>query len=68
MVSTMIASISRVGLSSSGLSRVTTSAGRLATVIIQAETIAAATRNMMTAVVFAADSNRPYSCDSFSSL
>ena len=52
MVTTIIANTSSLGLSSSGSSRSTSSAGRLATVIIQAETMAAATRNMTTAVVW----------------
>ena len=67
MVSTMIAISNSVGRSSSGCSSDTSCAGRLATVIIQADTIAAATRNMITAVVCAAARNRPKSCETFSS-
>ena len=43
----------------------TTLPGRSATVMSQAETMAAATRNITTAVVLAAALKMPYSCDSF---
>ncbi|MCY1539536.1 hypothetical protein D9M68_751260 [compost metagenome] len=62
-MSTMIAtisSISRRGLSISGSSTATTELGRSATVIIQAATIAEATRNITIAVVMTEDSNTWY--------
>ena len=67
MTSSMIAISSSVGLSMKGCSRPTSSAGICATVISQAETIAAATRNMITAVVLAAATKTSYSWCSFSS-
>ena len=54
ITSTMMAMSSSVGLSMKGCSIATISAGICATVISQAETMAAATRNMITAVVLAA--------------
>ena len=51
MTSSMMATSSRVGLSMKGWSRPIIWLGMSATVMSQAETMAAATRNMMTAVV-----------------
>ena len=57
MHSTMIAISSSVGLPMNGSSSPITLLGRSATVISQALTMAAATRNMITAVVLAAVTN-----------
>ena len=60
MTISMIANISSVGLVEQRLQqRRSALAGRLATVISQALTIAAATRNMITAVVLAAATKTP---------
>src|SRR4051812_49240966 len=67
ITSTMMATISSVLLSITGRRSSTTLLGMSATVMSQAETIAAATRNMITAVVLAAATNTPYSCENFSS-
>ena len=60
ITSSMMANIKSRGLSSSGCSSLMTSAGSCATVISQADTMAAATRNMITAVVLEAAKNKPY--------
>ena len=57
MTSTMIATISRVWLPSNGCSSATIWPEMSATVISQADTSAAATRNITTAVVCAAETN-----------
>lgn len=62
ITSSMIISSSSVGLSMNGCSSAISCVGRLATVISQAETIAAATRNMITEVVLAAETNTGTSC------
>ena len=55
--STMMAAISRILLPMNGSSSAVTLPGRSATVMSQADTSAAATRNMTTAVVRAAVTN-----------
>ena len=67
ITSTMIAISSSVGLSMNGCSSPITLLGRSATVISHAETRAAATSSMITAVVFAAVTKIAVSCYSFSS-
>ena len=57
ITSTMIATSSRVGWAISGSSMATTLAGMSATVMSQAETMAAATRNITTAVILAEVTN-----------
>ncbi|MCY1380390.1 hypothetical protein D9M69_682070 [compost metagenome] len=57
ITSSMMAIISRMGLSMKGRSSSTSCRGMSATVISHALTIAAATRNMITAVVLAALTN-----------
>ena len=68
IVNSMIASINNLGLSNKGCSNSTTCAGKLATVISQADTMAAATRNITTAQVMDADTNSGTSFLKFSSL
>ena len=63
----LIAHISRVWLWANGDSMAATSVGMFATVINHALTMAAATRNITTAVVLPADKIRPYSSFHFSS-
>ena len=67
MHSSMMAAINNVGLPNKGSSKLTTCAGKLATVINQADTIAAATKNMITDVVLAAMRNTSNNCDHVSS-
>src|SRR5712691_11646500 len=65
ITSTMIAIISSVWLPMKGWSSAIICWGIWATVMSQDETSAAATRNMMTAVIFAALTNTLKICDSF---
>ena len=59
ITSSMIITISSMGLPIKGSSSVTTLPGRSATVMSQADTSAAATRNITTPVVRAAETNTP---------
>jgi len=65
--STIMMNMSSVLLSRNGSSSLTTSPGMLATVISHALTMAAATRNITTAVVLPAARMSPYNSRSFSS-
>jgi hypothetical protein len=58
MVMIMMVSINKRGLSSKGCSKEISCAGKLATVINQAETMAAATKNITMALVLAAATNK----------
>ena len=66
-ISTMITNISRILLPMKGDSKLVTSVGMLATVMSQALTMAADTRNITTAVVLPADSTSSYSAAHLSS-
>src|SRR5947207_15270724 len=63
ITSTMIITISMMGLPRNGSSMPTTLPGRSATVMSHAETMAAATRNITIAVVVAACLEMPYGGD-----
>ena len=67
ITSTIMVAINSLGLSNSGSSKPTTMAGNWATVMSHDDTMAAATKNITTAVVWAADKNKPYKWLTFSS-
>ena len=60
MVMIMMVNINNLGLSNMGCNKATNSPGKLATVINQADTMAAATKNITMALVFAEDTNKGY--------